>query len=180
MTHGRPLAPRGLEGGLLSRYLRIMTTMAALWLHYGAGGRPFVPDMRPLWRHISASRRPHSAPIKETITCCPKSCEPSQRRWIRSRKRLNTAQARASAGADYGGLSASGGTDLASSAAFSMNSSRRTDRTNSSSRVILSQLPLLRVLHDEHAAREVRKMRVQLLDLLTREHLHHVVLMLAS
>ena len=35
---------RGLEGGLLSRYLRIMVRhMAALWLHYGAGGRPFVP-----------------------------------------------------------------------------------------------------------------------------------------
>ena len=77
---GRSLAPiSGLEGGLLSRYLRIMATnedtwplsgsimgleggflsryvanmarrMAALWLHIGAGGRPFVPDMRPLWR----------------------------------------------------------------------------------------------------------------------------------
>ena len=119
----------------------------------GAGGRPFVPvsaDYDDAWpssgSHYGGWRAafcPRYAAImatyiriatlkqriKETNTCCPKSCEPSQRRWIRSRKRLNTAQARASAGAVFGGSSASGGTDLASSAAFSMNSSRRTDRT---------------------------------------------------
>ena len=115
----------GLEGGLFSPisadYGDERTRMAALWLHYEAGGRPFspemrrlcrrpccppaphhggwraafCPDMRRLWRQgeyaMLRSRRPSSAPIKErSITCCPKSCEPSQRRWSRSRKRLNT------------------------------------------------------------------------------------------
>ena len=37
----------GLEGGLFSRYLRIMTTHGrSLAPTTGAGGRPFVPEMR--------------------------------------------------------------------------------------------------------------------------------------
>ena len=41
---------------------------------------------------------------------------------------------------------------------------------------LISQLPLFGVSCDKHAAREVRKMRVQLVDLRTREHLHRVIL----
>ena len=41
---------RGLEGGLLSRYVAIMTTMAALWLPYrGLEGGLLSRYLRPLW-----------------------------------------------------------------------------------------------------------------------------------
>ena len=43
-TYGRPLAPYRGWRAACPGYATIMpTTMAALWLHYGAGGRPFVP-----------------------------------------------------------------------------------------------------------------------------------------
>jgi hypothetical protein len=35
----------GLEGGLLSRYLRIMSSMAALWLPYRGWRAAFCPDI---------------------------------------------------------------------------------------------------------------------------------------
>ena len=57
---------RGLEGGLLSRYMAIMTTHGrSLAPITGAGGRPFVPvsadyddEDAALWLHIGAGGRP--------------------------------------------------------------------------------------------------------------------------
>ena len=115
--------------------------MRGLWRHASESGRPpapimggrraaFCPAISVDYGDMTAHRRSTmSAPIekKRWNTCCPKSCEQSPRRWNRSRKCPNTRQARASAGAGFADSSASGGTDLASSAAFSKNSSHRND-----------------------------------------------------
>ena len=62
--HGRPLAPLwGWRAAFFSPisadYGDERRHMAALWLHYGAGGRLFVPDAWSLWRRPCCPPAPH-------------------------------------------------------------------------------------------------------------------------
>ena len=127
----------GLEGGPFSPISDDYGDKdAALQLPItGTGGRLFVPICvdygddkanRPCCARVAQAAHPQK---KRSITCCPRSCEPSQRRWIRSRKCLKAAQARASAGADYGGSSTPAGADHASSVAWSTSFLHRRRRT---------------------------------------------------